>query len=184
MELGELLLASDFSGALRAFTTAVSLINKRDDPIPPALLNNMGVLFFEKGEHSLALAAYTDSLGPGPWFDLLNAQAARGVEEGSLENGEVAPDGALTLDDVEHVDLPADRVTTVYNLARMFERVHETGKAETLYRFLLKKVGPPSASVLDLFLQKDPLVKPSLSSCPVASLSLKLFFLSASCGAA
>ena len=141
VELGELLLASDFSGALRAFTTAVALMNKRDDPIPPALLNNMGVLYFEKGEHALALGAYTESLGPGPWFDLLNAQAARGVEEGSLENGEVAPDGALTLDDVEHVDLPADKVTTVYNLARVFERVHETGKAETLYRFLLKKVG-------------------------------------------
>ncbi|GAQ79163.1 hypothetical protein KFL_000250400 [Klebsormidium nitens] len=150
VELGELLLASDFSGALRAFTTAVALMNKRDDPIPPALLNNMGVLYFEKGEHALALGAYTESLGPGPWFDLLNAQAARGVEEGSLENGEVAPDGALTLDDVEHVDLPADKVTTVYNLARVFERVHETGKAETLYRFLLKKIPQYSDCLLRL----------------------------------
>jgi RNA polymerase-associated protein CTR9 len=141
VELGELLLSSDFSGALHAFTTGVELMKKRGDPTPPALLNNMGVLHFEKGEYGLALDAYTESLGPGPWLDLLNEKASRELANGSLENGEVAPDGALTLDDVDHVDLPADKVTTVYNLARVYEKMHEVGKAETLYRFILKKVG-------------------------------------------
>jgi RNA polymerase-associated protein CTR9 len=54
IEMGELLISSDTSAALDAFKTANSLLKKSREEVPIELLNNSGVLHFERGEFELA----------------------------------------------------------------------------------------------------------------------------------
>jgi len=54
IEMGELLISSDTSAALDAFKTANSLLKKSREEVPIELLNNIGVLHFERGEFELA----------------------------------------------------------------------------------------------------------------------------------
>jgi RNA polymerase-associated protein CTR9 len=50
MELGELLVQSDWATAMEYLKTARNLLKKAGEKIPIELLNGIGLLHFEKGE--------------------------------------------------------------------------------------------------------------------------------------
>ena len=133
LEMGELLVSSDFEGALESFQTAHSLLVKSQEQVPLALLNNIGVLHFEKGELESAKQAYKQALGAGIWNDF---------SEGHF-NGDVLPNEDFelfrSLEDGFSIDVPAEKVTVLFNVARLHEQLHETGKACILYRLILYK---------------------------------------------
>ncbi|XP_029125901.1 protein CTR9 homolog [Cajanus cajan] len=68
LELGELLILSDTGAALDAFKTARTLFKKGGQEVPIELLNNIGVLQFERGEFELAQQTFKEALGDGIWL--------------------------------------------------------------------------------------------------------------------
>ncbi|GJU79382.1 protein CTR9 [Tanacetum coccineum] len=90
LDLGELLISTDSRAALEAFKTVHNLLKKSNEEVSVELLNNIGVLHFEKGE-----------------FELFQ----------DIEKAGVA------------VELPRDKITTLSNLARLFEQLHKTETA-------------------------------------------------------
>lgn len=135
LEMGELLVLSDFGEALEAFKMALSLLKKNGEVIPLGLLNNIGVLHFERGELELARQAYKEALGKGIWLDFSEGtrSAVSGVpnEENQLFSS-LEEEGVL-------IEVPAEKVTLLFNLARLHEQLHETGKATVLYQLILFK---------------------------------------------
>ena len=133
LEMGELQVSSDFEGALESFQTALSLLMKSDQEIPLALLNNIGVLYFEKGELESAKQAYKQALGEGIWNDFSEGHCC----------GDVLPkeDYELfrSLEEGSSIDVPEEKVTVLFNVARLHEQLHETGKACILYWLILYK---------------------------------------------
>jgi RNA polymerase-associated protein CTR9 len=79
-----------------------------------------------------------------------------------LENSNVNINGnALNLRDLglfhqleedgEPLDLPWDKVTTLFNYARLLEQRHDTNKASILYRFIIFKVSLFSYSLFYVY---------------------------------
>lgn len=135
LEMGELLVSSDFAGALESFQTAHNLLKKSQEVIPLALLNNIGVLHFEKGELEAARKAYKQALGEGIWTEY--SEGHRSVDVVSpIEDNELFR--KLEAEGVS-LDVPAEKVTVLFNLARLHEQLHETGKASVLFRLILYK---------------------------------------------
>ncbi|KAG0578736.1 hypothetical protein KC19_4G046400 [Ceratodon purpureus] len=135
LEMGELLVSSDFAAALESFQTAHNLLTKSQDVVPLGLLNNIGVLHFEKGELEAARKAYKQALGEGIWIEY--SEGHRSVDVVSpIEDDELFR--SLEEDGVS-LDVPAEKVTVLFNLARLHEQLHETGKASVLYRLILYK---------------------------------------------
>lgn len=135
LEMGELQMtmmsssSSHITGALESFQTARSLLMKNEVEVPVSLLNNIGVLHFERGDLESAMQAYKQALRElGIWID----------DFSSTHDHMVIPseqDDEL----FRCVDLPAEKVTVLFNLARLHERLHENGKACILYRLILSK---------------------------------------------
>ncbi|EFJ08114.1 hypothetical protein SELMODRAFT_161156, partial [Selaginella moellendorffii] len=137
IEIGELLVSTDFSAALDAFKTAHNLQTKSGEKVPLGLLNNIGVLHFERGEYKLAEGAYYEALGEGPWkeFNENNFSTITGGD-GPLEKFDVFQ---RIEEQGTSLDIPAEKVTVLFNLARLFEQLHETEKANLLYQLILFK---------------------------------------------
>ncbi|THU59695.1 hypothetical protein C4D60_Mb07t04760 [Musa balbisiana] len=76
-ELGELLISSDAGAALDVFKTARNLIKKGGQEVPIELMNNIGVLYFEKGEFELAEQTFKEALGDGIWISFLTGSIDR-----------------------------------------------------------------------------------------------------------
>ncbi|CAM6088195.1 unnamed protein product [Calypogeia fissa] len=141
VELGELLVSSDFGAALEAFKTALGHLRKNEGPIPFGLLNNIGVLHFERNELEAAMEAYREALGEGIWVEFSEGRIPSTEGDAGLpvdlsdENKklkELEEDGV-------NLDVPAETVTVLFNLARLHEQLHETHKAAILYQLLLYK---------------------------------------------
>lgn len=144
LELGELLISSDTGAALDAFKTARGLLRKSGEETSIELLNNIGVLHFERGEFELAEQTFKEALGDGVRLSLING----------LWSSPIVTEG-IDLDDFTHqyidelfipleeqgvsVDLHWDKVTTLFNYARLLEQMHNTEKATILYRLILFK---------------------------------------------
>ncbi len=84
----------------------------------------------------LARQAYKEALGKGIWLDFSEGtrSAVSGVpnEENQLFSS-LEEEGVL-------IEVPAEKVTLLFNLARLHEQLHETGKATVLYQLILFKV--------------------------------------------
>ncbi|KAI3711523.1 hypothetical protein L1987_70061 [Smallanthus sonchifolius] len=157
LDLGELLISTDSGAALDAFKTARNLLKKTNEEVSIELLNNIGVLHFERGEFELALQTFKEALGDGIWLKLIDTEPQSDSIGGShpdpIRKALFQPiDSSLASrkykdmqlfhnlekDDIS-VDLPWDKITTLSNLARLFEQLHKTETASLLYRLILFK---------------------------------------------
>lgn len=141
LDLGELLISTDTGSALDAFKTARSLLKKGGEEVPIEVLNNIAVIHFEREELELALQNFKEALGDGIWLTFL---------EGKANTYEVDATSSLLqykdmqifrrLEEEGHsVELSWNKVTTLFNLARLLEQLHNTETASTLYCLILFK---------------------------------------------
>ncbi|GBG66940.1 hypothetical protein CBR_g74627 [Chara braunii] len=130
LEIGELLVKSDLAGALDALKRARMLMDKKKQPVPLELLNNIGVLHYELGAYDEAKEAYAEALGPGPWVALLGAKWPDAKHKGRQPALKIPVDSTV---------VPAEKLTTLFNLARMLERQHETLLAGDLYTLIVEQ---------------------------------------------
>ncbi|KAB5552524.1 hypothetical protein DKX38_009835 [Salix brachista] len=141
LDLGELLISTDTGAALDAFKTARSLLKKGGEEVPIEVVNNIAVIHFEREELELALQNFKEALGDGIWLTFL---------EGKANTYEVdATSSLLQYKDMQifhrleeeglSVELSRNKVTTLFNLARLLEQLHNTETASTLYRLILFK---------------------------------------------
>ncbi|KAJ3706235.1 hypothetical protein LUZ61_009940 [Rhynchospora tenuis] len=140
LELGELLLPIDANAALEALKTARNLLKKSGEDMPIELLNTIGVLHFEKEDFELAEQTFKEALGDGIWVSLLDEKLDHKVN--NYGNALNLRDSGLfhqLEEDNESLDLPWDKVTTLFNYARLLEQRHDTIKASILYRFIIFK---------------------------------------------
>ncbi|KAK7475279.1 hypothetical protein BaRGS_00033510 [Batillaria attramentaria] len=110
IELAQILEQSDVQGALSAYGTATRILKEKvEADVPPEILNNVAALHFRLG----------------------NFQEARKYYEASLERSKT---------DAQHDETyySAISVTTTYNLARLYEALHEYDKAAKFYRNILR----------------------------------------------
>ncbi|KAI3864291.1 hypothetical protein MKX03_006124 [Papaver bracteatum] len=137
LELGELLIANDPGAALDSFKTARGLLKKGGEEVPIELFNNIGVLHFEKGEFELAQQTFKEALGDGVWRDFLDGKLHRSVaithQYNDMQIFQKLQENGVS------VELPWNKVTTLFNQARLLEQLHETEKAAILYRLTLYK---------------------------------------------
>ncbi|GJX57271.1 protein CTR9 [Tanacetum coccineum] len=156
LDLGELLISTDSGAALEAFKTARNLLKKSNEEVSVELLNNIGVLHFEKGEFELAEQTFKEALGDGIWVKLINSEPQSdsiGASDDPIQKALNQPMDASVaarmykdmqlFQDIEKagvaVELPWDKITTLSNLARLFEQLHKTETASLLYRLILFK---------------------------------------------
>ncbi|CAJ1975761.1 unnamed protein product [Sphenostylis stenocarpa] len=140
LELGELLILSDTGAALDAFKTARTLFKKGGQEVPIELLNNVGVLQFERGEFELAQQTFKEALGDGIWISFINEENKSSIDAATstlqFKDRQLFHD----LESNGHrVEVPWDKVTVLFNLARLLEQLNESGTASILYRLILFK---------------------------------------------
>ncbi|KAJ9566744.1 hypothetical protein OSB04_002710 [Centaurea solstitialis] len=157
LDLGELLISTDSAGALDAFKTARNLLKKANEEVSIEILNNIGVLHFERGEFELAEQTFMEALGDGIWLKLIDSgpqsDSTGGSHSDPIRRALYQPIDAnlaarmykdmqlfhnLEKDGIV-VELPWDKITTLSNLARLFEQLHKTETASILYRLILFK---------------------------------------------
>lgn len=110
IELAQILEQTDVQGALSAYGTATRILQEKvEADIPPEILNNVAALHFRLGN-------YEDS---------------RKYYEASLDRSK--KDSAH-----DETYYSAISVTTTYNLARLYEALHEYDKADKFYRNILR----------------------------------------------
>ncbi|XP_042401148.1 protein CTR9 homolog isoform X2 [Zingiber officinale] len=136
MELAELLISSDTGAALDALKTARNLLKKGGQDVQIELLNNIGVLYFDKGEFELAEQTFKEALGDGIWLSLLSGSIVSSAQ--SLNYRDFSLFQQLEEDGLSF-ELPWDKVSTLFNYARLLEQVNGTEKASNFYRLILFK---------------------------------------------
>ncbi|KAF2304094.1 hypothetical protein GH714_027132 [Hevea brasiliensis] len=138
LDLGELLISSDAGAALDAFKTAYSLLKKGGQEVPIEVLNNIGVIYFEREELKLALETFKEALGDGIWRAFLDSQAKTYTVDAAasiLQYKDMQLFHRLEEDGFV-VELPWDKVTALFNLARLLEQMHNTETANYVDAYL------------------------------------------------
>ncbi|KDP33904.1 hypothetical protein JCGZ_07475 [Jatropha curcas] len=141
LDLGELLISSDTGAALDAFKTARTLLTKGGQKVPIEVLNNIGVIYFEREELEPALDAFKDALGDGIWRAFLDGKAKTYKIDAAasvLQYKDMQLFHRLEEDGFD-VELPWDKVTALFNLARLLEQMHNIETASVLYRLIVFK---------------------------------------------
>ncbi|KAK4713736.1 hypothetical protein R3W88_019643 [Solanum pinnatisectum] len=165
LDIGELLISNDPAAALEAFKTARNLLKKSNEEVPIELLNNIGVLHFEREEFELATQSFKEALGDGIWIRFLDAKAR---SDDPTSGGLLYPNGEAQSDLLKSaqypidasasvrqykdlqlfhrleeqgstVELPWNKVSTLFNMARLLEQLHDTETASIFYRLILFK---------------------------------------------
>lgn len=165
LDIGELLISNDPAAALEAFKTARSLLKKSNEEVPIELLNNIGVLHFEREEFELATQSFKEALGDGIWIRFLDTKAR---SDDPTSGGLLYPNGEAQSDLLKSaqypidasasvrqykdlqlfhrleeqgstVELPWNKVSTLFNMARLLEQLHDTETASIFYRLILFK---------------------------------------------
>ncbi|GKC59160.1 protein CTR9, partial [Tanacetum coccineum] len=134
LDLGESFISTDSGAALEAFKTVRNLLKKSNEEVSVELLNNIGVLHFEKGEFELAKQTFKEALGDGIWVKLIESEPQSdsiGASDDPIQKALNQP--------MDAIELPWDKITTLSNLARLFEQLHKTETASLLYRLILFK---------------------------------------------
>uniref|UniRef100_A0A5B7AH77 Uncharacterized protein n=1 Tax=Davidia involucrata TaxID=16924 RepID=A0A5B7AH77_DAVIN len=142
LDLGELLISTDAGAALDAFKTACALLKKQSEEVPIELLNNIGVLQFEKGEFELAEQTFKEALGNGIWLLFLKDEPQSCDIDASSSVYHQYKDMQLFYGLEEAgtiVELPWNKISTLFNLARLLEQLNNTETASILYRLILFK---------------------------------------------
>ncbi|KAF3439669.1 hypothetical protein FNV43_RR17947 [Rhamnella rubrinervis] len=141
LDLGELLILSDAAAALDALKTARILLKKGGQEVPIEVLNNLGVLHFERGEFELAQKTFREALGDGIWLTFIDGKEKSSPVDASasiLQNKDVHLFQQLEKEG-HLIELPWTKVTTLFNMARLLEQLHNTETANILYRLILFK---------------------------------------------
>ncbi|OWM74440.1 hypothetical protein CDL15_Pgr013344 [Punica granatum] len=141
LDLGELLISSDPAAALDAFKTAHSLLKKGGQEVPVDLLNNIGVIHFERGEFELAEQSLKEAVGDGIWISLIEGKVKSNPTD-AAESVRLYKDMKIFTEleeDDGPVELPWNKVTALFNLARLLEEIHKTEPASLLYRLIVYK---------------------------------------------
>lgn len=91
--------------------------------------------------YQLAQQTFKEALGDGVWLSFINKENKSSID---------AATSTLQFKDLQlfhdlesngHlVELPWDKVTVIFNLARLLEQLNESGTASILYRLILFKV--------------------------------------------
>ncbi|XP_055824765.1 protein CTR9 homolog [Solanum dulcamara] len=165
LDIGELLISNDPAAALEALKTARNLLKKSNEEVPIELLNNIGVLHFEREEFEFATQSFKEALGDGIWIRFLDAKAR---SDDPTSGGLLYPNGEAQSDlfkSVQYpidasssvrqykdfqlfhrleeqgsaVELPWNKVSTLFNIARLLEQLHDTETASIFYRLILFK---------------------------------------------
>ncbi|KAL3332402.1 hypothetical protein AABB24_032798 [Solanum stoloniferum] len=165
LDIGELLISNDPAAALEAFKTARNLLKKSNEEVPIELLNNIGVLHFEREEFELATQSFKEALGDGIWIRFLDAKAR---SDDPTSGGLLYPNGEAQSDLLKSaqypidasasvrqykdlqlfhrleeqgstMELPWNKVSTLFNMARLLEQLHDTETASIFYRLILFK---------------------------------------------
>ncbi|CAA3021314.1 CTR9 homolog [Olea europaea subsp. europaea] len=156
LDLGELLISTDECAALDAFETAHNLLKMGNEEVPIELLNNIGVLHFERGEFELAREMFMEALGDGMWSNFVDVktQSSFKIEvQSNLFNRAQYPTGVSSSlrqhmelrlfhrleEQGTSVELPWDKVSSLFNLARVLEKMHDSEAASILYHLILFK---------------------------------------------
>ncbi|XP_058186995.1 protein CTR9 homolog isoform X1 [Rhododendron vialii] len=141
LDLGELLISTDAGAALEAFKTARGLLEKGHEEVPVELLNNIGVLQFERGDFELAEQTYWEALGDGIWCTLtedksppypIDASASIYQYKDTQIFHRLEEDGFT-------MEVPWNKISVLFNLARVFEQLNKAESASILYRLILFK---------------------------------------------
>ncbi|XP_059634757.1 protein CTR9 homolog [Cornus florida] len=141
LDLGELLISTDAGAALDAFKTARVLLKKGGEEVPIELLNNIGVLQFERGEFELAKQTFKEALGDNIWGNFIyGAPQSCAIDAGASINQykDMQLFHRLELAGII-VELPWNKISTLFNMARLLEQLHDTERASILYRLILFK---------------------------------------------
>uniref|UniRef100_A0A0D9VFN0 Uncharacterized protein n=1 Tax=Leersia perrieri TaxID=77586 RepID=A0A0D9VFN0_9ORYZ len=138
MELGELLVQSDWAAAMEYLKTARNLLKKAGEKIPIELLNGIGLLHFEKGELEMAEQSFKEALGDGFWVSIIDGNVGSSVVNWSVQYRDQSFFNRLE-EEGAPLELPWDKVTTLFNYARLFEELHDTVKASLFYRLIIFK---------------------------------------------
>ncbi|MQM09698.1 hypothetical protein Taro_042575 [Colocasia esculenta] len=152
LELGELLMSSEAGAALDSLKTARNLLKRRREEVPIELLNNIGVLYFERGEFELAEQTFKEALGEGIWQSVVDGKiGSSSMELGAfiVQYRDMQLFHQLEKDGIS-LYLPWDKVTTLFNYARLLEQLHYSEKANILYRLILFKYPDYSDAYLRL----------------------------------
>ncbi|XP_078429953.1 binding protein [Wolffia australiana] len=152
LEVGELLMSSDPGASLDSLKTALNLLKRRREGVPVELLNNIGVLYFERGDFELAEQTFKEALGEGAWQVVISwetGSSSADIGASILQYREMKPFQQLEKDGVS-LDLPWEKVTALFNYARLLEEQHHAEKASILYRFILFKYPKYSDAYLRL----------------------------------
>ncbi|KFK39891.1 rna polymerase-associated protein ctr9 [Arabis alpina] len=156
--LGELLISSDTGAALDSFkmnafclrtrnknSQARTLMKKGGQEVPIEVLNDIGALHFEREEFEYsysfqsALENFKEALGDGIWISFLDGK--ENLEQTSASVLGYKDTGIFhkLIESGHSVDVPWNKVTTLFNLARLLEQLHKTETATFLYRLILFK---------------------------------------------
>uniref|UniRef100_A0A0E0EB46 Uncharacterized protein n=1 Tax=Oryza meridionalis TaxID=40149 RepID=A0A0E0EB46_9ORYZ len=138
MELGELLVQSDWATAMEYLKTARNLLKKAGEKIPIELLNGIGLLHFEKGELEMAEQSFKEALGDGFWVSIIDGSVGSSVVNWSIQYRDQSFFQQLE-EEGTPLELTWDKVTTLFNYARLFEELHDTVKASLFYRLIIFK---------------------------------------------
>ncbi|ERN11231.1 hypothetical protein AMTRI_Chr04g243060 [Amborella trichopoda] len=141
LELGELLVSSDTGAALDALRTARGLLKKGGEEVSVELLNNIGVLHFERGEFELADQTFKEALGEGIWLSFMDGKIyppSVDARAFAMQYKDFSFFQKLE-EDGTPLELPWDKVTALFNQARLLEQLHDTEKACLLYKLILFK---------------------------------------------
>ncbi|KAL7133247.1 hypothetical protein ABFS83_12G127900 [Erythranthe nasuta] len=162
LDLGDMLISTDIAAALDAFKTARNLLKKENEEVPLDLLNNIGVLHLERGEFELAGEAFKEALGAGIWCNFFDAEGdsilnmaqpdVKGVRANLINSAQYPVDASASIhqykdlqlfhrleDQGLSMEIPWSKVSTLFNLGRVFEQMHNTESASMLYRLILFK---------------------------------------------
>ncbi|KAK8939936.1 hypothetical protein KSP40_PGU005708 [Platanthera guangdongensis] len=126
---------------LAVIHTALNILKKGGEEIPVELHNNIGVLYFEKGEFELAEQTFKEAIGEGACLSLLFERKNCSIVECTAYNGQYRD--MLIFHQLEEdgisLELPWDKVTTLFNYARLLEQQRNSERACILYQLILFK---------------------------------------------
>ncbi|KAF7147473.1 hypothetical protein RHSIM_Rhsim03G0228800 [Rhododendron simsii] len=141
LDLGELLISTDAGAALEAFKTARGLLEKGREEVPVELLNNIGVLQFERGDFKLAEQTYREALGDGIWCTLIEDKSPPYPIDASASIYQYKDTQIFHRleEDGFTMEVPWNKISVLFNLARLFEQLNKAESASILYRLILFK---------------------------------------------
>ncbi|KAK8913860.1 hypothetical protein KSP39_PZI024157 [Platanthera zijinensis] len=126
---------------MHANLVALNILKKGGEEIPVELHNNIGVLYFEKGEFELAEQTFKEAIGEGACLSLLFERKNCSIVDCTAYNGQCRD--MLIFHQLEEdgisLELPWDKVTTLFNYARLLEQQRNSERACILYQLILFK---------------------------------------------